>query len=187
RRAPFPGAAGGAFPERVARGLLRRVRRELLPARPAEQQPLWRGPLPARHVPADRSRPSEPELVSGSHGQLRPRHVGSASERLHRHQCMVPPHRRGTNDHSGVQVTNPIGWAASRDLYYSVLAAAPPIFTFREFALAMMGQASLMPGADDRMAGPVHAVGCAWYAVGVFSRDDVEGWDVHCDASDAGT
>jgi neutral peptidase B len=86
----------------------------------------------------------------------------------------------GTNDSSQRQVVPSLklGWANSEDLYFyfvqaNVLGGSA---TMHDFATAMWAAARARFGTDP--SGPMAGVGCAWWAVGLLSADELQAWNV---------
>ncbi len=88
----------------------------------------------------------------------------------------------GTNKTSGISVDpgNALGVVASEKLYYAVITSLGPSpnLTFVDFARALV-----------QTSGGLPAVGCAWYAVGVLTANELKSsWNITtCDGADGGT
>ena len=89
----------------------------------------------------------------------------------------------GTNDTSlgVVPASISLGWTNSEQLYLyfvnnNVLGGSASV---HDFAVAMWGAARAIFGTDP--TGPMTAVGCAWWAVGVLSSAELDAWKIPLD------
>jgi bacillolysin len=104
----------------------------------------------------------------------------------------------GTNQSSNVTVTGGIGYDNVEKLYVSTVtgraiaagqnrqATGTQIQSFNAFGHALVGTAKNLPGATNPdgsilQGGPANTVACAWFAVGVFTKDDLKKENVKCD------
>jgi hypothetical protein len=96
----------------------------------------------------------------------------------------------GTNSTSGVEVSPDIAldWDVAENVYVMMVngPSLAPLSTFDDFAHQLLGKA--LAFSSWNWNGAPTGVACAWYAVGVFSKQELEDWGIHAclDKKDAG-
>jgi Zn-dependent metalloprotease len=92
----------------------------------------------------------------------------------------------GVNDTSGIVVQPSLDWGQSEFLYTSMVTTGQfsPAYQWHDFASSIWALARHLFTPDP--FGPSSAVGCAWYAVGVLSKDELDAFGVPVDGNTCG-